>query len=230
VLVIVDFEAIFIKDLDWSLAGEIVFRTMIMFVFILIFLRLTGKKGVRQLSVFEVAIIISLGSAAGDPMANSEHAILPALLVFFTILVVYRLITWLAARSERFEQVLEGEPLYIIEEGVFVLTQDSDQTFAKDEFFAEMRQQNIEHVGQVQAAVLETSGNVSFFYYADEEVKPGLPILPKVYQQRATSIKETGLYACTTCGQVEFIATSHRNCPRCQQNEWVKALKTPRRP
>lgn len=224
-----DFEAIFIKDLDWSLAGEIVLRTMIMFAFILIFLRLTGKKGVRQLSVFEVAIIISLGSAAGDPMANPEHAILPALVVFLTILLVYRSITWIASRSERFEQVLEGEPLYIIEDGMFVLTQASDQTFAKDEFFAEMRQQNIEHVGQVQVAVLETSGNVSFFYYADEEVKAGLPILPKVYQQRDTSIKETGLYACTTCGQVEFIVTPRQSCPRCQQDEWVKAIKTPRR-
>lgn len=142
-----DFTDVFLKDLDWSLAFEIVIRTLTMFMVILVFLRLSGKKGVRQLSIFEVAIIIGLGSAAGDPMSNPDHGILPALLVFVTILLFYRLITWIAARSERFESLLEGDPLYVIEEGQFVLVAESERTFAKDEFFAEMRQQNIEHLG-----------------------------------------------------------------------------------
>ena len=64
-----------------------------------------------------------------------------------------------------------------------------------------MRQQNIEHVGQVQTAILETNGNVSFFYFADDEVLPGLPVLPKPYQQKGMTIQTAGAYACTTCGR-----------------------------
>ncbi|GAB3337792.1 hypothetical protein GCM10027299_49310 [Larkinella ripae] len=116
-----DFKTIFLSDLDWGFAAEIVFRTLIMFTLILTFLRLTGKKGIRQLSLFEVAIIIGLGSAAGDPMFTEENAILPALIVFVTILLFYRLITWLAAKFERFESFLEGDPVYIIEDGRFSL-------------------------------------------------------------------------------------------------------------
>ncbi|UFH53571.1 DUF421 domain-containing protein [Spirosoma sp. KNUC1025] len=224
-----DSKTIFINDLDWSLAFEIVIRTLIMFSLILVFLRLTGKKGIRQLSIFEVAIIIGLGSAAGDPMVNSDNAILPALLVFITILGLYRLITWLAARSERFESLLEGDPVYIIEEGQFVLLNVSEHTYAKDEFFAEMRQQNIEHVGQVQTALLETNGQISFFYYADEEVRPGLPILPKIYHQKSNLLSQAGQYACTTCGLVESIDNQRHTCPRCRQSEWVKAIHTRRR-
>ncbi|GAB3894720.1 DUF421 domain-containing protein [Spirosoma agri] len=224
-----DSKTIFINDLDWSLALEIVVRTLIMFSCILIFLRLSGKKGVRQLSIFEVAIIIGLGSAAGDPMVNPENAIVPAALVFVTILGFYRLITWLASRSERFESILEGDPTYIIEEGQFVLIEASEQTYAKDEFFSEMRQQNIEHVGQVQTALLETNGSVSFFYYADEEVKPGLPILPKLYHKKSDLVPQAGQYACTTCGLVESIGDRHHTCPRCQHTEWVKAIHTLRR-
>lgn len=197
-----------------------------MFTFILIFLRLSGKKGIRQLSIFEVAIIIGLGSAAGDPMFNADSAILPALLVFVTILLFYRLITWLASRSERFESILEGDPLYVIEEGVFVLIESSDQTYAKDEFFAEMRQQNIEHVGQIRIAILESNGTVSFFYYADEDVKPGLPILPKIYQRKRNLLAHQGQYACTTCGQVQDLPPGTHTCPRCQETEWVEAIQT----
>lgn len=221
-----DVSTMFINDLDWSLAFEIIVRTLTMFTFILIFLRLSGKKGIRQLSIFEVAIIIGLGSAAGDPMFNPESAILPALVVFITILLFYRLITWIASRSERFESILEGDPLYVIEEGVFVLIEASDQTYAKDEFFAEMRQKNIEHVGQIRTAVLETNGTVSFFYYPDEDVKPGLPILPKAYQRKRTLLAQQGQYACTTCGQVQDLSSGTHTCPRCQETEWVEAIQT----
>ena len=224
----IDLKTVFLADLDWSLAGQIVLRTLVMFTFILVFLRLSGKKGVSQLSIFEVAIIIGLGSAAGDPMVNPENAIVPALIVFATILLFYRCITWIASRNERFETILEGDPVYVIEEGVFVLDAD-EHTFAKDEFFAEMRQQNIEHLGQVQTAILETNGNLSFFYYADEDVQPGLPVLPKLYHKKSNSLSQAGQYACTTCGQIEQIKASQHACPRCQQTEWVQAVQTQRR-
>ncbi|MCF2490734.1 hypothetical protein [Dyadobacter sp. CY347] len=67
-----DWQELFINDLDWEFAIEIVIRTLIMFAAILIFLRTSGKKGVKQLSIFEVAIILGLGSAAGDPMSNKK--------------------------------------------------------------------------------------------------------------------------------------------------------------
>ncbi len=221
-----DWHKIFLNDLNWSLAGEIVLRTFIMFTFILIFLRLSGKKGVRQLSIFEVAIIIGLGTAAGDPMLNGNNAILPAIIVFSIILIFYRLLTWLATMSERFETILEGDPMYVIEEGLFVVLDQSKHTFAKDEFFSEMRQQSIEHLGQVKTAILETTGTVSFFYFTDEEVKPGLPVLPKVYGKRSKQIASPGKYACTYCGNVEQIDADKHNCGRCQKDEWVEAIKT----
>ncbi|ARK12505.1 DUF421 domain-containing protein [Fibrivirga algicola] len=225
----IDLNEVFLNDLDWHFAVEIAIRTLIMFTIILVFLRLTGKKGIKQLSLFEVAIIIGLGSAAGDPMTNPENAIIPALLVFITILLFYRLITWLAARSERFESILEGDPIYVIEDGRFALLETKEQTYAKDEFFSEMRQQNIEHVGQVQTAILETNGNVSFFYFADDDVRPGLPVLPKLYQKKTTTIQAEDAYACTMCGQVEQLAEGAHNCPRCGKDEWVQAIDTQRR-
>lgn len=221
-----DWHKIFFNDLDWSLAIEIVLKTIIMFALILIFLRLSGKKGVRQLSIFEVAIIIGLGSAAGDPMLNSDNAILPAVLVFALILLFYRLLTWLAIKSERFESVLEGDPMYVIEDGMFVVLGNNEHTYAKDEFFSEMRQQSIEHVGQVKTAILETTGTVSFYYYTDEKVKPGLPVLPKPYAKKSNKIDLPGKYACTYCGNVEEIKGNQLKCQRCGKEEWVTAIKT----
>jgi uncharacterized membrane protein YcaP (DUF421 family) len=223
-----DWKNILFNDLHWGLAGEVMVRTLIMFTLILLFLRFSGKKGVRQLSLFEVAIIIGLGSAAGDPMFNQDSAIGPAVIVFVSILIFYRLLTYLASKSEWFERVLEGSPVYIIEEGKFMINNSSEPMFAKDEFFAEMRQQSIEHLGQVKTAILETNGEISFFYYPDEEVKPGLPVLPKIYNQKSVSCKPPGKYACTYCGQVDELLEEKNECPRCHKDEWVAAISTVR--
>ena len=198
-----------------------------MFAIILIFLRISGKKGVKQLSIFEVAIIIGLGSAAGDPMSNKESAVLPALIVFVTILGFYRLITWFAMKNEKFERILEGGPTYIIEDGLFNLD-TGDETYAKDEFFSEMRQQSIEHLGQVRTAILEPNGNISFLFYEEEDVKPGLPVMPKLYKQKLKNITNKGSYACSYCGNVEHLSEGPKKCSRCDKDEWVKALHTRR--
>lgn len=217
---------IFIGDLDFSFAAEIVIRTFIMFSLVLLILRLSGKKGIRQLSLFEVAIIIALGSAAGDPMFTKDIAIVPSVIVFAAIILLYRIITYFAMKSEKFENIIEGEPIYVIENGKFVLGVHKDHTFAKDEFFSEMRQESIEHLGQVKTAILETTGNISFYYHTDDEVQYGLPVLPKPYQKKSEHIAEKNIYACTYCGHTEELMSGRHSCARCSKNEWVAAINT----
>lgn len=221
-----DWNKIFIGDLDFSFTLEIIIRTMIMFSMVLLVLRLSGKKGVRQLSLFEVAIIIALGSAAGDPMFNKEVLILPAVIVFASIIILYRTITYFTVKSEKFEDIIEGEPLYVIKDGQFVLGIRKHHTFAKDEFFSEMRQECIEHVGQVKLAILETTGNISFYYFRDDEVKYGLPVLPEIYQKEISKIIHRENYACSYCGHVECLDPGEHNCSRCKHSEWVAAINT----
>ena len=60
-----------------------------MFIIIISFLRLSGKRGIRQLSLFELAIILCLGSAAGDPMFTEDLPIAHAFVAFVVILFLY---------------------------------------------------------------------------------------------------------------------------------------------
>jgi len=223
-----DWNEIFIGDLNFSFALEIVIRTLIMFSMVLLILRLSGKKGVRQLSLFEVAIIIALGSAAGDPMFTKEAPIVPSVIVFAAIILLYRIITYFAIKSEKFENIIEGEPIYVIEDGEFVMGIRKDHTFAKDEFFSEMRQESIEHIGQVKTAILETTGKISFYYFTDDEVKYGLPVLPKPYHKKSENVSDEDIYACTYCGHVKKLVPGNHQCTRCDQSEWVRAINTVR--
>lgn len=116
-----DLASIFIYDTTWAFAAEILIRVIVMFALIILFLRFTGKRGVRQLSIFELTIILSLGSIAGDPMFTEDLPIIQAVLIMSTVILLYRLCTWAMMKYQPFEDLLEGRARYIVEDGLLVL-------------------------------------------------------------------------------------------------------------
>ncbi len=223
----IDWHRIFFSDHPYTFFLEILFRTPLMFIAVVVILRFTGKRGVQQLSIFEMVMIITLGSAAGDSMFYEEVGILHALAVFVLILGVYRLVIYLITKSEKIERLLEGDPLYIIRNGVLCLNEANGDELGSDEFFGELRGNNVEHLGQIKFAILEDTGKVSVFYFRDEEVKPGLPILPDEYRQKSKSIKCAGLYACAKCGSTLKLQSGvDFSCLNCKNEEWVLAVDT----
>ncbi|MEZ4802403.1 MAG: DUF421 domain-containing protein [Gelidibacter sp.] len=223
---IFEWSRVLMNELPYGFLFEVVFRAIVMFVLLLVFLRFAGKRGVKQLSVFEMVIIIALGSAVGDPMLYDNVGLLPGLIVVVVVIGLYRLITILAAKSKSFENFIEGKPKCLIDNGEFVLDSLDKEHLAQDEFYAELRLKSVEHLGQVKYAFLETSGDVSVFYKTNEDVGYGLPILPGLFNESNKKLSEKGHFACTFCGRSEYIEKAHHACERCGRDEWVKAINT----
>ncbi|MDM1758121.1 MULTISPECIES: DUF421 domain-containing protein [Acinetobacter] len=218
---------IFIHDSSFSFILEIILRCIIMYLMIIIFLRFSGKRGVRQLSIFEIAIILCLGSIAGDPMFTEDLPLIQALTVFVSILVLYRCTTYLTMKSKKIESLLEGKPMYIVQDGMLVLEGIKNEKYSYDEFFSEMRQQQIEHLGQIKIALLETEGCLSLIPFHDSEVKWGLPIFPDEYKQTIDYYPER-FYSCMFCGNTRLIKKINEICERCQKQHWVLSINTKR--
>ena len=209
---------------NWPFLWETVLRTFIMFLIIMISLRLLGKRGVKQLSVFELVVIIGLGSAAGDPMFYKDVGILPSLIVFVMIIALYSLITYFIGKNKKFEILLEGKPICLIREGVFEIDNFKKEALGEDEFFSELRLKGISQLGQVEMAIEESNGEISVFYFEEENVKYGLPIMPGSLKNTITRITEPGFYACIFCGHTEkYQVVEKMACPECGREEWVKA-------
>lgn len=222
-------EKLLIGEQEWSFAPEIILRTVVMYLIVLLSLRTLGKRGVKQLSVFEMVVIISLGSAAGDPMFYKEVGLLSALLVFIVIVLAYKLTAYLVGKSSKIETLLEGSCTCLIEQGKFSIHNFKKESMAQDEFFSELRLKSVSHLGQIELAIIETSGSISLFYYPDEEVRYGLPILPALFSQKVTAIKSKDYYSCQFCGHTELLSPASKHaCSNCDHNEWIKSLITKR--
>ena len=168
-----DIQSLLLGEEKWGFLLETAFRTIIMFTVILLGLRMLGKRGIRQLSVFELGVIIGLGSAAGDPMFYKDVGLLPGMIVFIMVVSLYKLVTNLFNRSPAFEKFMEGAPATILNEGVLQLHKFKKEPIALDEFYTELRLRGISHLGQVRHAIIETNGEVSVYYYKDERSKMG---------------------------------------------------------
>ncbi|NRT12065.1 DUF421 domain-containing protein [Flavobacterium sp. 14A] len=225
---IFDWSRVLWNDLPEIFLVEVVFRSVVMFVVLLLTLKIAGKRGVKQLSVFETVIIIALGSAAGDPMLYDNVGILPAITVFAVIILLYRLITWIAAKNKKFETFIEGKTECFINEGRFSIKNFKKESLAQDEFFSELRLKSIEHLGQIKNAYIETSGEISTFFYKDEEVVFGLPILPHLFDKKQKHIPTNAHYSCTFCGFTEHKSIGTAVCEQCQREEWVPSINTTR--
>jgi uncharacterized membrane protein YcaP (DUF421 family) len=221
----IEWRSILLGEEKWSFLAETALRSFTMFVVILLSLRMLGKRGIKQLSVFELGVIIGLGSAAGDPMFYRDVGLLIGMLVFVVVIGLYRLITFLINRSNSFERFVEGKPSVIVKNGCFIVTNFRKEPIAHDEFFAQLRLHNVSHLGQIKLAILETSGEVSIFYFADEDVKFGLPIIPELCDIKLTDIVAAGQYACSFCAQTAHLQPGPSpSCKECEKNLWVEAI------
>lgn len=182
--------------------GEVALRSLYTFVLVFLFLKMTGRRGVRQMSLFEVLIILTLGSAAGDVAFYDDVPMVPVLIVFITLALLYRLVMWLMAHSEKLEDLLEGKPVVIIEDGELAWSKLNNSNMTEFEFFMELRLRGVEQLGQVRLAILETNGQISVYFFEDDKVKPGLLILPSDCTQRYKVVPESADYACIRCSEI----------------------------
>ncbi|KFF22010.1 DUF421 domain-containing protein [Chryseobacterium sp. JM1] len=209
---------------EWSFLLEIILRTAIMFLAIIIGLRVLGKRGVKQLSIFELVVIIGLGSAAGDPMFNKDVGIVSSILVFIVIILLYTIITIFIAKSKRFEKLVEGSSACLIRDGEFAIDNFKKENLGSDEFFAELRLKGVSQLGQIETAIVESSGEISIFFHEDKAVKYGLPIMPDSLENPLKIIPQEGHYSCIFCGHTESKTEGNAgNCPKCGKDEWVEA-------
>ncbi len=223
-----DLRTLLLGEEDWSFLPEVVFRSAIMFLVTLVALRLIGRRGIMQ-GVFELVTIITLGSAAGDPMFYKKVGLLPAILVFIMIVVMYRVINYFTTRNKAFEHVIEGRHVRLIKDGRFIVENFKHEELGKDEILSDLRLQGVSQLGQIEAAYVEPSGDMSIFFHSDENVIYGLPIRPEHYEIQAEKITEAGKWSCTYCGNTkDFEKSEIHVCDVCQKTKWVQSMNNKR--
>lgn len=220
-----DLQRMLIDEFPISFLYEVAFRASLAFIAVFLFLKCSGRRGIRQLSLFELVVILTLGSAAGDVSFYHDVALLPVAVVFVTLLVLYRLTIFAIRRSKHLHALIEGVPITVIKEGLYELKSLKKLNISSGELLMEFRQRGVEHLGQVRLAIVETDGDVSLYFFDADNVRPGLSVLPPEHRDEYKIVPHSGVHSCVNCGFTQQIESGNKaQCIRCDSEIWSPAL------
>lgn len=136
-------------------------RTIFLYIIVLIVMRFMGKREIGQLQPFELAISIMIADLASIPMADTGIPIWNGITPILGLLVMHLLISIMNMKSMRIREILCGKPTILIYRGKIDEKALIKERFTLNELQERLRGNNIVNIGDVEYAILETSGQIT---------------------------------------------------------------------
>jgi uncharacterized membrane protein YcaP (DUF421 family) len=148
----------------WKMAQpwwEFVLRALVVYGFLLITLRLTGKRQVGQLAPFDLVLLLVLSNAVQNSMNAGDNTVAAGFILVLTLLAVNGFMGWLTWRSKRAEILVEGRPQILVHNGLPDEAILATERITRHELMAAVRQAGLSDLADVRVAILETNGRIN---------------------------------------------------------------------
>lgn len=137
------------------------FRAIVLYLIVLIVMRLMGKREIGQLQPFELAIAIMIADLASIPMTDTGIPISNGIVPIFGLLVMHLVISIINIKSNKARELICGKPRILIYRGKIDEDALLKERFTVGELQERLRDKDIVSIGEVEYAILETSGQVT---------------------------------------------------------------------
>lgn len=137
------------------------FRAIVLYIVVLIVMRLMGKREIGQLQPFELAISIMIADLASIPMTEIGIPIFNGIIPILGLLVMHLIISVINLKSLKAREVICGKPNILIYRGKINEEALKKERFTINELEERLRGKNVVNLGDVEYAILETSGEVT---------------------------------------------------------------------
>jgi uncharacterized membrane protein YcaP (DUF421 family) len=141
---------------------DLVLRALIAFLFVLLLTRVVGRRELSSLQPFDLILLVMIGDLVQQGVTQNDFSITGMLLVGTTIGLLAVVVSWTSFRFPKLRPVLDGEPVIVVQDGKPIEKNLNSNRLTLDELRAAARQEQIGSLDDVQWAVLETSGRISF--------------------------------------------------------------------
>ncbi|HRZ96111.1 MAG TPA: DUF421 domain-containing protein [Paludibacter sp.] len=140
---------------------HIIFSTLVVYLFIVIAIRLFGKKELAQLSVVDMVFILLISNAVQNAMVGPDATLSGGIVAASTLFVVNYIFKYLQYRFPKFNKVVEGEAIMLIYNGKVLDSHLKKAKLTVDELLEAVREHGVTSIEEVNLAILEVDGNIS---------------------------------------------------------------------
>jgi uncharacterized membrane protein YcaP (DUF421 family) len=152
---------------------EIVIRAIIVFAFLWLITRAVGRATLGELSTFELLLYVTMGDLVQQGVTQQDYSLTSAVLAVGVFALLTVSLSYLSWRVPRLRKLIRGRPVVIIRHGALQTKEMARERLTFDDLVASAREQGIRRISDIELAVLETNGRISFF--TPEESTSGAP-------------------------------------------------------
>jgi uncharacterized membrane protein YcaP (DUF421 family) len=140
---------------------ELIVRGIIVYLFLLVLLRITGKRQVGQLAPFDLVLLLVLANAVQNSMNAGDNSLVGGLITAATLIGLNFLVSLVTHRNKRLEAIIEGRPQILIHNGRLFEEVMAKAQLTHHELNAALRRSGCSSVAEVHSAILENNGAIS---------------------------------------------------------------------
>jgi uncharacterized membrane protein YcaP (DUF421 family) len=138
--------------------GEKILRPIIVYVFLVLLLRIFGKRELAQLNPFDLVVLLSLSNTVQNAIIGDDNSVLGGLVGAFTLLAMNYAVVRFLFKHRRLDQVLEGSPTVLIEDGHVRKDALAKELLTRSELMTVLHRQGFSRIADVDRCVLEPGG------------------------------------------------------------------------
>ena len=141
---------------------EKILRPVIVYFFLIIVLRLAGKRELAQLNPFDLVVLLTLSNTVQNAIIGEDNTVIGGVIGATTLLIVNYLVVRLLYGHDKLDQLIEGEPDVLIEDGEIKMDRLKKELISQAELEVAAHKQGFSSLKEVDRAVLEPGGAISF--------------------------------------------------------------------
>ena len=153
---------------DWQSLLRAFILTVLAYVTLIIFIRLSGKRTLSKMNAFDFLVTIALGSCLATVSLNKDIALAEGALVYFTLIFLQFIITWASVRVKKVKKLVTGQPALLLYKGELLGDAMKHERITVEEIYMKARESGIANLEEIEVIVLETTGDITIISKIDK--------------------------------------------------------------
>ncbi len=140
---------------------DIVVRTAVVYLALLLGLRLTGKRSVGQMTPNDFILLLLLANAVQNAMTGPDTSLQGGMVAAGTLFAANLVVGWIGRRNQSIGRIIEGTPTILIRHGQIITQSLAKEGISREDLLRALREHGVNTVEEVRSAILEVDGSVS---------------------------------------------------------------------
>lgn len=147
--------------------ANLILRAVVVYVFILILMRISGKREMGHMGAVEFVTVLLISNAVQNSLNAGDNSLIGGLVLSATLIALSLLFSAIAYRSRLFTRIFEGTPTLLINKGKIIQANMRKERLRESEIRVLLRKQGVHHYHEVSTAILESDGTLSLTKVGD---------------------------------------------------------------